>query len=198
MAARTLVSVPVGAVETTKSASQPGRDTPSLLQQDQPNLPTPASARSLERPAAQVSAGPERRARRGVGHDVLVAVEQSADEMLAILGRLHGQEIATLQVLGINTLNSVLPLPEALVGETVTGSDVAGRTFRLVTVNYEIAVDLQRTGKVAWVDAAQPYRSVPGSARPTVRLLLASGTGLDLREPAKTKRITVMLANRAG
>lgn len=103
-----------------------------------------------------------------------------------------------LQVLGINTLKSVLPLPDALVGETVTGSEVAERTFRLVTADYEITVDLQRTGKVVWLDAAQPYRLVPGSARPTVRLLLAGGTGLDLTEPAKTKRITVTLANRVG
>jgi hypothetical protein len=125
-------------------------------------------------------------------------VVQPPDEILAILRRLHGQEIAALQVLGINTLKSVLPLPEALVGETVTGSEVAGRTFRLVTSDYEITVDLQRTGKVVWLDAAQPYRLVPGSARPTVRLLLAGGAGLDLTEPAKTKRITVSLANRAG
>lgn len=125
-------------------------------------------------------------------------VVQPPDEILAILRRLHGQEIAGLQVLGINTLKSVLPLPEALVGEPVTGSEVAGRTFRLVTADYEITVDLQRTGKVVWLDAAQPYRFVPGSARPTVRLLLADGTGVDLTEPAKTKRITMTLATRAG
>lgn len=126
-----------------------------------------------------------------------MAVYQSPDEVLAILRRLHGHEIAALQVLGINTLKSVSPLPEALVGETVTGSEVAGRTFRIVTAHYEVTIDLQRTGKVVWLDTAQPYGLVPGSARPTARLLLAGGIGFDLTEPAKTKRITVTLADRA-
>lgn len=32
--------------------------------------------------------------------------------------------------------------------------------------------------------------------QPTVRLLLADGNGLDLTEPAKTKRITVTVTDR--
>lgn len=132
-----------------------------------------------------------------MGHDALVAVNQSPDEILTILRRLHGQKIAALQVLGINTLKSVSPLPEALVEETVTGLEVAGRTLRIVTAHYEITIDLQRTGKVVWLDTAEPYGLVPGSARPTVRLLLVGGAGLDLTEPARTKRITVTLAHKA-
>lgn len=127
-----------------------------------------------------------------------MAAAQSPDEIQSILDRIRGRRVAGLQVLGINSLKSHTPLPDALVGETVTGSEVADRTFRLVTTQYEVAVDLQRTGNVIWLEKAEPYRLAAGVSRPTIRLLLEDGSGVDLTEPAKTKRITVTLSSHVG
>ncbi|MEU5673054.1 hypothetical protein ABZ749_22370 [Micromonospora sp. NPDC047753] len=125
-----------------------------------------------------------------------MTVIQDIDEIQAVLDRLQGEEIATLQVLGINSLKSTTPLPEALVGDTVESTSVENRVVTITTTRYAIVFDLQRTGKLVWLDGVQPYLMVAGSLRPTARLLLASGKGLDLTEPAKTKRITVTLTAR--
>ncbi|RNI00956.1 hypothetical protein EEZ25_18270 [Micromonospora aurantiaca] len=125
-----------------------------------------------------------------------MTVIQDIDEIQAVLDRLQGEEIATLQVLGINSLKSTTPLPEALVGDTVESTSVENRVVAITTTRYAIVFDLQRTGKLVWLDGVQPYLMVAGSLRPTARLLLASGRGLDLTEPARTKRITVTLTTR--
>jgi len=127
-----------------------------------------------------------------------VGTVQSPDEIQAILTHLEGQEIATLQVLGINSLKSSSPMLHALEGEMIESSAVGDRQFTVVTTRHEIAVDLQRTGRLLWLVAAEPYVLTVGSARPTVRLVLRSGQGLDLTEPAKTKRITVTVSARSG
>jgi hypothetical protein len=119
---------------------------------------------------------------------------QTTDEIRDILTRLEGQEIAGLQVLGINSLKSLSPMPDALVGEVIAGSSVDGRTFTIRTSKFEAAIDLQRTGRLVWLSAPEPYAPTAGLARPTARLLLAGGSGMDLMEPAKTKRITVTLS----
>ncbi|NGN93180.1 hypothetical protein G5C66_10585 [Nocardioides sp. KC13] len=122
---------------------------------------------------------------------------QTADEIEAILARLHGRSIGALQVLGINSLKSVDPMPDALTGAVVISSQVSGRLLRLTTDGFEVNVDLQRTGRVVWLKVAKPYDMAAGTARPTVRLILEDGDGLDLTEPAKTKRITVRILRRA-
>ena len=118
---------------------------------------------------------------------------QTANQIHELLERLHGQEIAGLQVLGINSLKSLSPMPDAVVGDTVTATEISDRLFTISTNAHTIVVDLQRTGRLVWLDSAAPYTLVAGTSRPTVRLLLADGSGLDLTEPAKTKRITVTL-----
>ncbi|MCM4082019.1 hypothetical protein [Paractinoplanes hotanensis] len=122
---------------------------------------------------------------------------QTIDEIQAILDRLRGEVIATLQVLGINSLKSTSPLPEAVVGDAVERTSVESRLVSITTSLHVIVFDLQRTGKLVWLENAQPYVMVAGASRPTVRLLLASGQGLDLTEPAKTKRVTVTVTTRA-
>lgn len=112
--------------------------------------------------------------------------------------RLEGQEIVTLQVLGINSPESLSPTPEAVAGDVIESSSGAGRLVVAMTSIHQIAFDLQRTGRLVWLSEAEPYVMIAGSSRPTVRLVLASGQGLDLTEPAKTKRITVNLTARAG
>lgn len=121
---------------------------------------------------------------------------QTADEISGLLARLKDDHIAALQVLGINSLKSHSPMPDALVGEQVVGSAVHGRTCTIETSNYNISVDLQRTGRLVWLAKAVPQTVAATASRPTVRVVLSSGAGLDLSEPAKTKRITVTLSVR--
>ncbi|MFD8625433.1 hypothetical protein ACFV4E_16300 [Streptomyces hygroscopicus] len=121
---------------------------------------------------------------------------QSAAEIESLLEPLTGQKIAALQVLGINSLKTLSPPPEALAGEVVTAADVVDRILRVDTTSHVISFDLQRTGRVILLESAEPYRFAAGANRPTVRLLMVDGTGLDLIEPAKTKRITVTITTR--
>lgn len=127
-----------------------------------------------------------------------MAAVQTPDEIHSVLARVHGQAISRLQVLGINSLKSIDPLPDALVGATIIGSNVFERTFCVITDAFEVNIDLQRTGKIVWLDSAEPYQQSAGAARPTVRLVLQGGNGIDLTEPAKTKRITVSLSRRSA
>jgi hypothetical protein len=128
---------------------------------------------------------------------VTMATIQTSDEIQALLARLEGQQIATLEVLGINSLKSTSPMPDALAGDAVESTNVEGRLFSITTTNHQVMFDLQRTGKIVWLPSAARYAMTAGSARPTVRLVLADGRGLDLIEPAKTKRITVTISTRS-
>jgi hypothetical protein len=106
-----------------------------------------------------------------------VATIQTADEIQAILERLQGEEIVALQVLGINSLKSLTPTPYALVGGLVEGTAVADRRVPVTTLAHTVVLDLQRTGKVVWLEKAEPCQLVVGTLGPTVRLVLASGRG---------------------
>ncbi|WP_328914251.1 MULTISPECIES: hypothetical protein [unclassified Streptomyces] len=123
-----------------------------------------------------------------------MAIIQSAAEINPLLAHLKGRTISALQVLGINSLKSVSPSPESLVGEVVRAVGIVERTINIHTASHVITFDLQRTGRVVLREAAEPFRLVAGAARPTVRLLMDDGSGLDLTEPAKTKRITAMIS----
>ena len=130
-----------------------------------------------------------------VRQDALVASVQTADEIASIMGCLHGKRITVLQVLGINSLKSLTPPVEALVGDAIEGSYVADRILTLRTSSHQVTFDLQRTGKVIWLSSAEPFRLGTGPT-PTVRLITDDGT-VDLAEPAKTKRITVVVNERS-
>ncbi|MDR8409760.1 hypothetical protein MTP10_13545 [Nonomuraea sp. 3-1Str] len=127
-----------------------------------------------------------------------MATIQSASEIIPLLARLQGREIAMLQVLGINSLKTVSPSPEALAGELVTETDIAERSIRICTASHCIFLDLQRAGHVVFLESAEPHQLVAMVRRPTVRLLLADGSTLDFTEPSKTKRITVRIVGRSG
>ncbi|WP_326561223.1 hypothetical protein [Micromonospora sp. NBC_01796] len=66
------------------------------------------------------------------------------------------------------------------------------RQLTIVSDAHTIEIDLAWTGTVIPLrkDVA-PWRLSDGIAMPTVRLVFDDGTGIDFREPAKTKRITV-------
>lgn len=124
-----------------------------------------------------------------------MAAIQAQNEIQSLLARLEGHHVEMLQVFGINSLKSVSPVPGALVGEAIRATSVDESRFTIDTENYQIVVDLQRSGKVVWLANAQPYTIMAGS-RPTDRLILANGQGMDLSEPVKTKRVTIALLDR--
>ncbi len=123
----------------------------------------------------------------------MVAI-QTSEEIQSLLAHTEGQEIETLQVLGINSLKSMAPMPEGLAGDVVESAAVVDRLITVVTSAHQIVFDLQRTGRLAWLKEAAPHAMTAGSSRPTVRVVFANGQGLDLTEPAKTKRITVTIS----
>jgi hypothetical protein len=125
-----------------------------------------------------------------------MATIQTSDQMRGILFRLNDETIVSLQVLGVNSLKSLSPGPDALAGENVESVVVVERTVTMTTGHYQVVFDLQRTGRLVWLDDARPYSANVGTPRPTVRLILANGHGLDLLEPAKTKRIAVTISAR--
>ncbi len=124
-----------------------------------------------------------------------MAALQTPDEIAATLGRIEGQRITRLQVLGVNSLKSVSPTVDDLVGEVVEQAEVAGRIITLHTNRCVVTFDLQRTGRAIWVPSGEPFRPAAGSA-PTVRLVTDGGT-IDLTEPARTKRIAVQILARS-
>lgn len=113
------------------------------------------------------------------------------DELFA--GQLIGRSIRELQVLGVNSLKTVTPSADELVGEQVRSARCEERVITISTAAYEIRVDLQRTGRVTWLKSADTWQLSSAVPLPTVRLLLDDGAGLDFTEPGKTKRITVSL-----
>jgi hypothetical protein len=114
------------------------------------------------------------------------------DELLAV--HLVGRSIRQFQVLGVNSLKTVMPHPDALVGAEVRSAHCTGRIITISTAVHEIRIDLQRTGRVSWLGNAGAWHVSSRTPLPSARLLLDDGTGLDLTEPAKTKRITVALS----
>lgn len=121
-----------------------------------------------------------------------VQLPSEIDDLLT--GQLVGRSIRQLQVLGVNSLKTVTPPADALVGEQVRSARCEERVIAIATAGYEIQIDLQRTGRVTWLKNADTWQLSSGVPLPTVRILLDDGTGLDFTEPAKTKRITVSLA----
>lgn len=124
----------------------------------------------------------------------MVAI-QTHEEIQSLLARTEGLAVSALQVLGINSLKSVSPMPHDLNGEIIESANLDGRTIAVTTATHLAVFDLQRTGKLVWLANAKPYTVAAGLSRPTVRLILANGDGIDLTEPARTKRITVTLSN---
>jgi hypothetical protein len=119
---------------------------------------------------------------------------QSPREIDDLLARhLVGRSIRNLQVLGVNSLKTVTPHPDALVGAEVRSAHCTDRVVTISTAAHTVRIDLQRTGRIAWLKDADLWQASSGARQPSARLLLDDGTGLDLTEPAKTKRISVSL-----
>jgi hypothetical protein len=153
------------------------------------------AARNLAKPSVYLARRQSSLIASCVRKNAAVASVQTADQIASTLERLHRKRIALLQVLGINALKSLTPPLDALIGEVIEGSAVADRILTLHTSGHVVTLDLQRTGKVVWLASSEPFRPAAGPM-PTVRLITEDGT-VDLTEPTKTKRITVVVEERA-
>lgn len=103
---------------------------------------------------------------------------------------LIGQTIQTVQVLSPNALTQVLDL-HILEGLVVTDAVCMNGFAVLSTTTSTLRIDLQRTGKAAWVEDSNPWQAGSGP-RPTIRFVTSEGS-LDFVEPARTKRIRLTL-----
>jgi hypothetical protein len=107
---------------------------------------------------------------------------------------LAGRVIRRFEVFDTNTLKTVQPKLELLVGAEVTAASCSDRVVvRIWTLACEVVLNLERTGRVEWIEDAGQGR---GNASPTARVLLDDGGVLDLRERGRTKRTTVSLVAR--
>lgn len=122
-----------------------------------------------------------------------MSATQSQQEIHDILDRIVGETVSGLQVLGINSLKSVTPAPADLTGLRIESAAAEDRVLELRTRAHSVTLDLQRTGRLVWHEAPLS-RAINLAVRPTVRLLLESGSAVDFTEPAKTKRITVRIS----
>lgn len=96
-----------------------------------------------------------------------------------------------LEVLGINALKTVAPPPSAVIGESVIGAafDGVGR-LHITCGQLMIEVDFARTGGIEVATTLAQWRPEGKTIPPTGRLLLVDGSGVDFKEPGRTKRIT--------
>src|ERR1022692_3990321 len=88
------------------------------------------------------------------------------DDLLA--GQLVGRSIRQLQVLGVNSLKTVSPSADELVGEHVRSARCVERVIAISTTACEIRVDLQRIGRVTWLENADAWQLSSGVPLPTV------------------------------
>jgi hypothetical protein len=112
--------------------------------------------------------------------------------------RVVDKKIRSVHVYGVNSLKTLDPPLDELVGDQVVDfvaqDDV--RRVELVCRNYIVAIDLARTGRLIVLSDAGTWRPGSGSPMPTGRVIFDDGTGIDLKEPAKTKRITFAVRRR--
>ena len=109
-----------------------------------------------------------------------------------------GKTISAFHVHGVNCLKTYEPGPDALAGESFGPFEhIDGADYRFAAGPYVVAVGLQRTGRVAYRDAAVPWR--PGApSMPTAQVIFDDGSGLEFTEPGRTKRVTFGISDPAG
>lgn len=115
----------------------------------------------------------------------------------ALRGSVSGKRIASMQVLGINSLKSLQPSPESMTGQMITdlNLDESTRKIELVLEQYIILVEMARTGIVVALKKSLAWQASEKSPMPTARILFSDGSALDFKEPAKTKRISFTIQN---
>jgi len=109
-----------------------------------------------------------------------------------------GKEVSSLHVYGINSLKSIAPAPADLAGKVATGVSASadGRQIEIQVDGATITIDLARAGTATPLTDAQPWMPSGRATPPTARLIFADGSGMDFKEPARTKRITLTIRER--
>ncbi|MGI5147199.1 hypothetical protein ACQEVC_12590 [Plantactinospora sp. CA-294935] len=109
-----------------------------------------------------------------------------------------GKKIESFRVYGVNSLKTLAPALDDLVGDQVVDlvAQDDARRVDVVCRDHVIAVELERTGKMAALREAAAWSPAAGTPMPTGRMTFEDGTGFDFREPAKTKRITFAVRRR--
>lgn len=126
-----------------------------------------------------------------------VVVRDPAAVVSLLRQEVVGRVVRSLEVYGINALKSQSPALTALAGQAVGAVEVrSAAVLVLVLRDMDLEVDLQRAGGVSLLAEAGGWTFGDGS-QPTLRLLFEDGSGLDFKEPSRTKRITVRLLDRA-
>jgi hypothetical protein len=120
-----------------------------------------------------------------------------ADDVKALRGSVAGKRVASVQILGINSLKSLHPPIESVSGQRVTEIliDESRRKIDLVLERHIILVDMARTGTVVILKQALIWQPSDKSRMPTARIVFSDGSALDFKEPAKTKRISLTVQN---
>lgn len=115
----------------------------------------------------------------------------------ALRGSITSKQIASMQVLGINSLKSLQPSPESMAGQVITdlSLDESTRKIEIILDQHIILVDMARTGTVVALERSLAWQASEKSPTPTARILFTDGSALDFREPAKTKRISFTIQN---
>lgn len=119
-------------------------------------------------------------------------------ETRVIRERVVGKKIGSFRVYGINSLKTLDPPLDVLAGAQVESLLVEDdiRRVELVCGDYVIDIDLARTGRLLVLREADTWTPGDGDPMPTGRLIFDDGTGIDFKEPAKTKRITFVVRRR--
>lgn len=121
-------------------------------------------------------------------------VRNPSDVVRALETSVVGRTIERLEIFGVNALKTLTPLPSAATGATVVsvGYSEDGR-LHLTCEQLAIEVDFARTGGIEVSPSLEAWRAEGRSIPPTGRLLLVDGSGVDFKEPGRTKRITFAL-----
>lgn len=116
----------------------------------------------------------------------------------ALLTQLAGKQVAALQIYGVNSLKTLDPSLADLTEDVIVGVQPGGdgRCLDLILDRHVVEVDLARTGVAVFLPSAQPWTPSGRSQPPTGRLILTDGSGVDFKEPARTKRITFSVRRR--
>lgn len=124
-----------------------------------------------------------------------MALVRSPDDVVKLLeAAVVDRTVDRLEIFGVNSLKTLTPAPSAAAGAMVLSVSYTddGR-LNLICDRLAIEVDLARTGGIEVSELLEPWRSNGRSIPPTGRLLLAGGSGVDFKEPGRTKRITFAL-----
>jgi hypothetical protein len=106
-----------------------------------------------------------------------------------------GKRFADFQIYGVNSLKTLRPAPVEVIGQQVLDLTVNTelRKLAITSDRCTVDVDLARTGTIVFLEQAAAWRMSEGGSMPTARMIFDDGTGIDFREPAKTKRIAFTL-----